>query len=135
MTAYAEVIVATLDGRRLFAEHVAGEAARELKIPTPAVHFFRHQRAPDGFPLRAWTDERVLAGEVRPGEAAVWVLANQSSAELAATVRHECHHLSWHARFGFGSVSPKEQAVMELLAERFALRETQPPHNAMENEQ
>ena len=125
MTPYLEVIVATLDGRRLFAEHVAIEAAYELRVDVPVVRFFRHQRAPDGFPLEAWSDERRLAGETRPGEAAVWVLADQPRSEMAATVRHEVHHVAYHTRYGHGYFTPKEQAHMELLAEDFALRFTQ----------
>lgn len=125
MTPYVEVIVATLDGRRLFAEHVAIEAAHELRVDVPVVRFFRHQRAPDGWPLQAWSDERRLSGEVRQGERAVWILAGLPRDELAATVRHEVHHVAYHSRHGHGYFTPREQADMELLAENFALRETQ----------
>ena len=126
MTPYAEVLLASHDGRRLYCEHVAILAAHELEIPTPVVRFFRHQRAPDGFPLEAWSDERRLAGETRgwePGE--IWVWADQPRDALAATVRHECHHLAYFSRFGHGYFTPRELAVMETAAEDFALRFTQ----------
>jgi hypothetical protein len=125
MTEYVEVLLGLSDGRRLYAEFVAIEAAHELEIPTPAVRFFRHQRAPDGWPLRAWTDERRLSGEVRPGETAVWILADLPRDELAVTVAHECHHVRYHRRYGVGHYSPKEMASMEAAAEDFALRFTQ----------
>jgi len=121
MTPYIEVPVGSTDGRRVYCEYVAILAAHELEIPTPVVRFFRHQRAPDGFPLEAWSNERRLAGETRgwePGE--IWVWADQSRSELAATVRHEAHHLSYFRRYGSGYFTPREQAVMELLAEDFA---------------
>ncbi len=120
MTPYIEVIVATLDGRRLFAEHVAIEAAHELRVDVPVVRFFRHQRAPDGWPLQAWTDERRLSGEVRQGEAAVWILAGLPRDELAVVVAHEVHHVAYHTRYGSGYFTPREQAVMEAAAEDFA---------------
>ena len=120
MTPYLEVIVATLDGRRLFAEHVALTAASELGIPVPQVRFFVHRPTPDGWPLQAWTDERRLTGEVRPGETAVWILAGLPRVELAITVAHEAHHVAYHARYGSGYFTPREQAVMEAAAEAFA---------------
>ena len=125
MTDYVETLVGSTDGRRLFAEHFAILAAHELEIPTPSVHFFLHRPTPDGWPLRAWTDERRLTGEVRQGEAAVWILADLPRDELAVTVAHECHHVRYHARYGVGYYTPREQAVMEAAAEDFALRFTQ----------
>jgi len=124
MTPYIEVPIGSTDGRRLYCEHVAILAAHELEIPTPSVHFFLHRPTPDGWPLRAWTDERRLTGEVRQGEAAVWILADLSRDELAVTVAHECHHVRYHARYGVGHYSPREMASMEAAAEHFAVRFT-----------
>jgi len=125
MTNYIEWLVGSADGRRVFCEFVATAAAHELEIPTPTVHFFLHRPAPDGWPLRAWTDERRLTGEVRPGETAVWILADLPRAELAVVVAHECHHVAYHTRYGAGFYGLKELAVMEAAAEDFALRFTQ----------
>ena len=122
MTNYLEIIVATLDGRRLFAEHVALTAASELGIPVPQVRFFVHRPTPDGWPLQAWTDERRLSGEVRQGETAVWILADLPRAELAVVVAHEVHHVAYQNRYGVGHYSPKEMASMEAAAEDFAVR-------------
>jgi len=124
VTPYIETLVGSTDGRRLFAEHVAILAAHELAIPTPAVRFFIHRPAPDGWPLQAWTDERRLLGEVRQGEAAVWILADLPRDELAVTVAHECHHVRYHRRYGVGHYSPREMAAMETAAESFAVRFT-----------
>ncbi len=66
MTPYIEVQVGSTDGRLLYAEFVAIAAAHELEIPTPTVHFFLHRPAPDGWPLRTWTDERRLVGRGAP---------------------------------------------------------------------
>ncbi len=125
MTPYVEVVLGSSDGRRLYAEFVAIEAAHELRVDVPVVRFFRHQRAPDGFPLEAWTDERELAGAVRQGEPAVWILAGLRRDDLAVVVAHECHHVWYHRRYGHGYYSPREEAVMEAAAESFALRFTQ----------
>ncbi len=120
MTPYIETLIGSTDGRRLYCEFVAIGAAHELKIPTPSVHFFLHRPTPDGWPLQAWTDERRLAGAVRQGEAAVWILAGLPRDQLAATVRHEVHHVWYHTRFGSGCFTPREQVQMEIDAESFA---------------
>lgn len=125
MTPYIETLVGSTDGRRLYCEHVAILAAHELRVDVPIVRFFRHQRAPDGWPLQAWTDERRLTGEVRQGETAVWILADLPRDELAVVVAHEVHHVAYHTRYGSGYYTPREQAVMEAAAESFALRFTQ----------
>ena len=124
MTDYIEVPIGSTDGRRLLAEHFAILASHELAIPTPSVHFFRHRPAPDGWPLRAWTDERRLLGQVHQGESAIWILADLPRDELAVTVAHEAHHLAYFSRYGVGCHTPREQVRMELDAEIFALRFT-----------
>ena len=126
MTDYVEVPIGSTDGRRLYCEFVAIEAAHELGISTPRVRFFLHRATPDGWPLESWRDERRLGGETRWWEPdAVWVLADLPRSDLAVTVAHEAHHLAYFSRYGVGCHTPREQVRMELDAEIFALRFTQ----------
>jgi len=125
VTPYLQIPIGPSDGRRLFAEYVATNAAHALGIRPPAVRFFLHRPAPAGWPLEAWTDERHLAGETRAWElGAIWVLGELPRPDLACAVAHEVHHVAWFTHYGTGYQSPREQAVMERAADDFAARFT-----------
>lgn len=111
--------------RRVFADFVCGEAARELGIAAPRVRFFAAGIAPPDWDHRTWTDERQLHGEFRaaaPSE--IWVRHNLPRDQMAQAVAHEVHHAAWHVAYGSPSESDRtylaERAADEAAAERFA---------------
>lgn len=133
MIEYLQIPIGPSDGRRLYAEYVATNAAYALGIRPPAVRFFLHRPTPDGWPGEAWTDARHLAGEVRPNQLdAIWVLADLARHELASVVAHETHHVWWYGVHGtsYGHYNAREKAVMERAADDFAAHFTksQPTH-------
>lgn len=106
--------------RRAWAVAVA--AAMDLDMPTPGLRWFEIGPPPAGS-WNVWNDERYLGGFTRADEVGreIWVRADLSLHDLAWTVAHEAHHLSWIRRTGRGYRSPYETEIMEEAAEAFAL--------------